>query len=431
MIFATGNTTLRGAETNNIQFVQQILRENAAMRSQLQQQQTIIVALTNEMAEIRRSNVERDRSLDRIAQNVRDTDVAPALNKEGGFGNVRISGEGGVGFFETGSQGAFPHAEFRVDEAKLFIDAAVWKDVYAFAEINLAERETSDVYPQLGEAYVDFENISQLWKRDGQLNIRVGRVDIPFGEEYLQRDAIDNPLISHSLADFWGVDEGIKAYGAIDKFSYVAAVLNGGVPDTADFHADKSFAGRLSYDPCSRWHFSASAMRTGELDVKKDVLSATWFGNGWLRSLGSPATTQFHADMVEGDITFRLPHGHISAFGGCVFYGDNDPVGNNHRDVYYYSIEAVHDVTRKFYAGAKFSQIFARNGFPIVGNGAMGHYLFGPLTDDIWRLSLGVGYRWNRHLVLKTEYTLERGKETGGGKRDHEDMFAAEAAFGF
>jgi len=67
----------------------------------------------------------------------------------------------------------------------------------------------------------------------------------------------------------------------------------------------------------------------------------------------------------------------------------------------------------------------------LVGNGDMGAYLFGPLTDRMWRLSLGLGYRWNQHLVLKTEYTLERGRETSGVKRDHEDMFATEAVFGF
>lgn len=400
------------------------------MRAQMQQQQSIIAVLTNEVAEIRRSNAERDHSLNKLAEDFQN-DSAPAPGKESAFGKVRISGEGGVGFFETGSDGAYPNAEFRVDEAKLFVDASVWGDVYAFAEINLAQRENDNVKLELGEAYVDFENVSQLWHHDGQLSIRIGRVDIPFGEEYLTRDAVDNPLISHSLADFWGVDEGVKVYGALGKFSYVAAVLNGGVSDTADFHADKSVVARVSYDPCSRLHLSVSAMRTGDLDAANDFMSAIWFGNGWFRSIGSTNTTKFHADVVQGDLAWRLPHGHISAFGGCVFYDDNDPSANNHRNVYYYSVEAIHDLIGKFYAGARFSQIFAKNGFPIVGNSRMGDYLFGPLTDEIWRLSLGLGYRWNRHLVLKTEYTLEQGKVVGGEKRNHEDMFATEVVFGF
>jgi hypothetical protein len=89
------------------------------------------------------------------------------------------------------------------------------------------------------------------------------------------------------------------------------------------------------------------------------------------------------------------------------------------------------DITSKFYAGARFSQIFADRGFPIVGQGDMGAYLFGPLTDEIWRLSLGLGYRWNRHLVVKAEYSFEQGNEISGAKRSHENLFATEAAFGF
>ena len=254
-------------------------------------------------------------------------------------------------------------------------------------------------------------------------------MDIPFGEEYLRRDVIDNPLISRSLSDLWGVDEGLELYGALGKFNYVVAVQNGGIPDTRDFNADKSVAGRISFDPCRRLHFSVSGMRTGDLNAAQDGLSALWFAGGFFRPLGTG--TLFHANLVEGDAEWRLPHGYVKAFGGYIRYNDNDPAVNNGRDVYYYSVEGIHDVIGKLYAGARFSQIFAPKGFPIVGNGDMGAYLFGPLTDQIWRLSLGLGYRWNQHLILKTEYTLERGKEVGGVNRDHEDLFATEAVFGF
>ena len=105
-----------------------------------------------------------------------------------------------------------------MDEAKLFVDAQVWGDVYAFAEINLASREEPDVDLHLGELYLDAEDISKLWGKPGQFNVRVGRMDIPFGEEYLHRDVIDDPLISRSLSDIWGVDEGVEIYGALGKF---------------------------------------------------------------------------------------------------------------------------------------------------------------------------------------------------------------------
>jgi hypothetical protein len=363
-------------------------------------------------------------------------DAAPEAKKSGGFnvGKLNISGEGGVGFFHSQTEGSFPNAEFRVDEAKLFLEAPVWDDVYFFAELNLATRESGDLNLRVGELYLDFENVSKLWGRDRQLNVRVGRMDIPFGEEYLTRDAIDNPLISHSLMDFWGVDEGIELYGSLGKFSYAAAVQNGGVSVTRDFNADKSVIGRLSYDPTRRLHLSASAMRTGDLDAQNDYISELWFGGGWFRSIGSPATTKFHANLVQGDVALQFSRGHLKAFGGWARYDDNDPNGDNRRDIYYYSVEGVLDVTRKFYAAARFGQIFAGGGYPLPGNADMGKYFFdpfGPQAEKLWRLSLGLGYRFNRHLVVKAEYTLEQGKEVGGNQRNHVNLFAAEAAFAF
>ena len=154
-------------------------------------------------------------------------------------------------------------------------------------------------------------------------------------------------------------------------------------------------------------------------------------GGGWFRSLGSTNTTKFHANLVEGDVQARLPHGRLSASGGYIRYDDNDPAAGNGRDVYYYAIEGVQDLTPKLYAAIRFSQIFADRGFPVVGNGAMNEYYFGTLTDELWRLSLGLGYRWNPNLLFKAEYSLERGEAQGGGERNRENLFGVEAAFSF
>jgi hypothetical protein len=424
----SGIGTSRGADDSLESRLRLLQQQNEQLQQQLQTQQEQIESLSREMQSMRAatSTPPNDNSL-----------PAATLSKESDgpagfrFGNLRITGEGAVGFFHTGSEGAFPNAEFRVDEAKLFFDAAVWGDVYGFAEVNLATREADNLDLRLGEFYFDVENISQWWGMDGLLSLRAGRFDIPFGEEYLVRDAIDNPLISHSLMDFWGVDEGVELYGAQGPVSYAVAVQNGGVSVTRDFTSDKSIAGRVAWDP-TRWlRLSLSGMRTGDLDAEEDGLSEMWFGNGWFRSIGSPATTRFHANLVEGDIELRLDRGHLKAFGGYITYDDNDPLAQNRRDVYFYSVESVWNVTRKLHAGARFGQILAPKGFPIVGHGNMGEYLFGPLTDDLWRLSLGLGYRWNRHFIVKAEYALEHGRKTGGGDRENEDLFATQAAFAF
>ncbi len=414
------------ADTNLETQLRLLQQQNEALQSQLHQQQELIESLRKDVDGIHKAEDQRNAEMANEKPAVESEQ--PPKSAGFNFGKVHLGGEGGAGIFETGSQGAFPNAEFRVDEAKLFVDAQVWGDVYAYAELNLASREQPDVDLHLGELYVDVEDISKLWGREGQLNARIGRLDIPFGEEYLTRDVIDNPLISRSLADLWGVDEGVELYGTLGKFNYVVAVQNGGIPDTRDFNADKSITGRLSYDPCPHLHLSLSGMRTGDLNASKDVLSAEWFGCGFFRPLGG---TLFHADLVEADAQWRWSRGHVKAFGGYLHYDDNDPSANNSRDVYYYSLEAVQDVTRKFYAAARFGQIFAPGGFPIVGEGDMNTFLFGPLSDQMWRLSLGVGYRFSPHFIVKSEYTIERGTSVNAPNRDHEDFFATEAVFGF
>ena len=135
--------------------------------------------------------------------------------------------------------------------------------------------------------------------------------------------------------------------------------------------------------------------------------------------------------LVEGDVLIKVPGGHFSAFGGYAHYHDNDPSGHNSRDLFYYSFEAVHDMVGKFYGAVRFSQILPERGYPIVGNGSFGDYFFGPLTTDLWRLSFDLGYRWNRNLLLKAEYSFERGRTLDGKERDSEDLLALEAAFRF
>jgi len=189
-------------------------------------------------------------------------------------------------------------------------------------------------------------------------------------------------------------------------------------------------AGRIGFE-ATRWlHLSVSGMRTGDVNVQNEFTSAEWFGSGFFQSIGSPATTTFHANLVEGDVTARWHSGHVSAFGGYARYGDNDPTADNSRDIFYWSVEGEQNVTKKIYAAARFSGIFADKGTPIVGYGNSNDY-FSALTTELWRLSLGIGYRFSDQLILKAEYSLERGKEANGHSRNHEDFLGMQAAFKF
>jgi hypothetical protein len=405
------------AEPSNLeQRLNDLESQNRALRQELDSQRQLIDDLKS-----------------RLPRQVEpEEEIAPPTPPALQLGRLHISGEGGIGYFHTGSQGQHPDGSFRVDEAKLFLEAPLWDSTYIFTELDLVIREANDEFFHLGELYIEFENLLRLWTDENFLSARIGRVDIPFGEEYLVRDVIDNPLISHSLSDLWGVDEGIELYGSALGFDYVIAVQNGGHPTLRDSDADKSIAGRLGYNFGNRARLSFSGMRTGELSTEGDELSELWFGNGFFRSLGPVESTRtFSATIYELDAQAFWKSGHLKLAGGYFQYDDSDANAARERDGQYYYAEVLQELTQKFYSAARFSQILADDGLPIVGHGDFGEYFYGQLTEDLWRLSIGFGYRWNEHLLAKIEYALERGDLADGSERDHHDFIGAELGFKF
>jgi hypothetical protein len=314
------------------------------------------------------------------------------------------------------------------------LEASVWRKVYLYSELKLLPRETNEEAFELGELYLDFEDILDPWGFPGLLSFRAGRLNIPFGEEYLVRGPVSNPLISHSLSDTWGCDEGVEIYGRLGAFQYVVAVQNGGVSRLRDFHSDKSVAARLSWQPARWLGMSASAMRTGKLATVADNLSELWFGNGFFRALGPAATTPtFRANLFEVDARARWKSGHVSAALGQVRYDDSDTRTDNARRLNYGYLEGVQTIGGPLFAAARYSEIRVAGGYPLVGWGTMGAFFFRPgaLTEELRRMSVGLGYRFGPPLVLKAEYTWESGRMTTGVRRDHEDFLGTQLGVKF
>jgi hypothetical protein len=174
-------------------------------------------------------------------------------------------------------------------------------------------------------------------------------------------------------------------------------------------------------------------MRTGDLNVKNDALSAVWFGNGFFRALGpSATTTTFSADLAEADAVAHWKGGTARAAVGTVKFDDDDTTRSNVRHLRYYSLEATQEVMRGVFAAARLSEVRVGRGYPLVGWGNFGTFMFaGPPTTDLRRLSLGLGYRLSRPVVLKFEYAFERGRLTNGVERNHENLLSTELALQF
>lgn len=345
---------------------------------------------------------------------------------------IRVSGEVGVGFFKTRSNGAFPHAEFRVDEARLFVEAPVWKNVYFFTGLELTTRESRDNNMHIGEMYVDIEDLFALGRHQ-RVNLRIGRFNIPFGDEYLSRNVMANPLITHSVADIWGIDEGVQIYGSFGPVQYNLAVQNGGADTQHDYNRDKSVTVRLSYDPTQSLHFSASAHRTGKLDVAEDSVSEIWFGGEYLGPVGRlPATQTFQASLVDLEAKWQWRQGYVSAAVGVMHIDDDRPAADDSRRAHFYSIEGVQQLTQKLFVATRFGEIHVDGGYPLVGLGDYGKlYYRSPPTKNLQRISLGLGYRFAEPLVWKIEYSQERGYFITHLPRYNEEMFSTELGLKF
>lgn len=341
---------------------------------------------------------------------------------------VRISGEVSLAFFSGGPDSAYPNSEFGVDDARLFVEAPVWRNVYFFGGLELKTRESGDDYFHLGELYVDVDDVFDS-ARDRRLNLRLGRFNIPFGEEYQYRSVMTDPLISHSLADLWGYDSGIEVYGRLGDLQYNVALQNGGVDK------NKSATARLGYNPVKSLHLSLSAHHTGRLSEQGDYLSPIWFGGAFFRGLAPIASSHiFEVTLLEADAVWKWKDGHVGANLGEARFDDDDPLADNFRRMHFGSLELVQQITGGLFGAVRYSEIRAPRGYPIMGQANGGKYFYNPyapLTTDLERLSLGLGYQFGPPFVWKVEYSWENGRLVGGLSRNNEDLLSTEIGIRF
>jgi hypothetical protein len=414
--------------------IQELIEQNRLLQQQVSAQQKTIDALQAKMAAVDQASAQQSRDLQSLREQV-DSGAAAAEAKPPAPSDiaVRVSGEVGFAFFDSGSDGHYNNGEFRVDDAKLFVEAPIWQNVYFHSELDLLTREANDQNVHFGELYAEAETIPGPWGPDFTVNLRVGRMYVPFGEEYQVRGIMADPLISHSVSDIWGMDEGVEAYGSAGRLNYFVAVQDGGLSSIGNVQSDKSIAGRLGYDPFSWLHLSGSAMRTGSLSANTSELSALWFGNGFFTSIGPAATTtQFSANLFEADAAAHWKEGSFKLSGGYANYGDNNSRANDARRLTYYSAEVVQTIVDPLYGAIRFSGVSVPLGYPLVGQATAGEYLFSDLlTTDLERLSVGLGYQFGPPLVLKAEYSLETGHTVTGESRDRENLFSTELGLKF
>lgn len=96
--------------------LQVIIEQNRRLLEQVKAQQKTIETLNAQMEQIRKASERHERELQSLQERA---DAAPAERsipvESTRDHEVRVGGEAGLGFFSSGSDGQFPHSEFRVD----------------------------------------------------------------------------------------------------------------------------------------------------------------------------------------------------------------------------------------------------------------------------------------------------------------------------
>ncbi|MBI2877220.1 MAG: hypothetical protein HYY20_10090, partial [Candidatus Tectomicrobia bacterium] len=225
------------------------------------------------------------------------------------FERFDIGGVASARYMDSENKGTNPRGGFQLWEARPFIEAEVWENISFFLEADLVKYAKPGTWLGSGEVYFNFRNLLGRWGWEKALNVKIGRMDIPFGEEYLWNDSFDNPLISHSANWPYGYDEGILFYGIIGPMSYMASVMDGNISkEGPDDTSDKSFSIKFYGDLLNSLHLSASFMRTGKLrnyGREQRGMSALIFAGSYI----APLEDDFEVRANLYELNARYSHG--------------------------------------------------------------------------------------------------------------------------
>ena len=113
-------------ESDTATQLRQLKEQNERLLSQVGKQQELIDALSKKMDGFQKTQDQREKTVRESKEDLKASSADPlGAAKLLSTAKLNLSGEAGFAFFKSGSRGQFPHAEFRVDEARLFLEAEV------------------------------------------------------------------------------------------------------------------------------------------------------------------------------------------------------------------------------------------------------------------------------------------------------------------
>lgn len=326
--------------------------------------------------------------------------------------NFDIYGFGAAGFYDTGSAGTREHGGFEIKEASLFVDAAVWEDISFFIELQTNRLgKDDDLFTRTGEVYAHFRDIPL--GDATSLGVKLGRIDIPFGEEYLWQDAIDNPLITNSAAYPYGWDEGILLYSNYSGLNWIFAVTDGTDARSKEENSEKAFNAKFYGNPWEQLYLSLSLMSNGDGTKSAIEFGGSHFvpiGVSSTSTLGNSPSTEVESNLVElaSKYNFNLANntsGYLALTLGAAKQDDDD--SSFDRSLRWFSIEPYLKFTNNWYTVLRYSEIGTYDndeGYNFKGKTFAGGMAVSSFDIERFRrLGIGLGWAPNPHLRAKFE----------------------------
>lgn len=328
--------------------------------------------------------------------------------------NLRVSGFGAFWLADSGSDGTRPDPGFVIKETTLFVEANAWDEISFFFEIqtNAVQGDNSQSV-STGEVYAHFRNVLRRWG-DDLLSVKVGRVDIPFGEEYLWQNAPDNPLISNSAAYPWLWDEGLVLYGKLRGIGWVASMMDGTLARSVEDDPAKAVSFKLHGTPWTPLSLSASVMKNGATSASALILGGSLFqpvGVWGESALGQSPSKMVDALLYEGYAKVRASRKLDFEFSyGRAFVNDEERAFD--RDLTWFMVQPRFHLRHDLWVVARYSEIGTYDsnaGYHFGGEFlAGGNEAFGYDAKRLQRFSAGAGWRMNPRAAIKMEVGRDR-----------------------
>ena len=378
--------------------------EIAGLKSQVQDLLKRIESLEAGQAKVKEESLKAKEEVAKIKETTKAAEAAK-VDLANALAKLKLKGRAAFGFFDSGKAGSYPAGSFEMPDAK--IQLAFQPDDINTVTLRFNVNNATAQSPLMDYLFLQSKDFVPALKGSPfSLSARLGRFKLGFGEETWTDNPVEGILPSNSAARATIVDEGLEFAGKIklDKIGlkplgWVVSVSDGNSGVGSDSTAGKAFMGKLYYTPIEPLYLSASYYNSGRLDSSSAELS--------LAGLVSRPTGENDWDRTVWELDARYDFGKGKKPLEPIVFSDSKAIArlsfgqfkdeaNRTRSGDFGFVDGIYNLTKKFYAAARYSFINL--------NGDATATLNSVTANRYDRYSLGGGYRFSDNTILKLSY---------------------------